>query len=131
MRVSDNCYDPSEMIHQPWFVLPPVMEWFYKKGNPLYRSLPPYYPDCEIRNSTNPMEFIYPGENTRLYLPVDLDGSPGSIVMEVAHRNPQSNLYWHLDNDFIGITSGNHHVAIQPAFGKHRISVVDDSGNNL
>ena len=131
MRVSDYCYDPSEMIHQPWFVLPPVMEWFYKKGNPLYRSLPPYYPDCEIRNSANPMEFIYPGENTRLYLPVDLDGSPGSIVVEVAHRNPQSILYWHLDNDFIGITSVNHHVAIQPAFGKHRISVVDDSGNTI
>jgi penicillin-binding protein 1C len=130
-RVSDNCYDPSEMIHQSWFVLPPVMEWFCKKVNPLYRSLPPFSPDCELDNSAVPMEFIYPGENTRLYLPVDLDGTVMSIVLEVAHRNPETILYWHIDQEFIGLTKKNHRIAVQPTLGKHTITVIDDAGKSI
>jgi penicillin-binding protein 1C len=130
-RVADNCYDPSEMTHKPWFILPPVIEWFYKKGNPLYRSLPPFSPDCETNNSGIPMEFIYPGENTRLYLPVDLDGTVASIVLEVAHRNNESVLYWHIDNAFIGMTKNNHRIAVQPSFGKHTITVIDDDGKSI
>ncbi len=131
VRVSDNCYDPSEMTHQPWFVLPPVMEWFYKKGNPLYRSLPPFSSDCGTNTTSIPMEFIYPGENNRLYLPYDLDGTLGSIVLEVAHRNPESVLYWHLDKEFVGMTKNNHQMAIQPSFGKHTITVIDDAGKSI
>jgi len=130
-RVSDNCYDPSEMTHHSWFVLPPVMEWFYKKTNPLYRSLPPFSSDCEMNNSGNPMEFIYPGENTKLYLPVDLDGTIASVILEVAHRNPESVLYWHMDKEFIGMTKNSHRIAVQPSFGKHTITVIDNDGKSV
>ncbi len=130
-RVSDNCYDPSVMTHRSWFVLPPVMEWYYKKGNPLYKSLPPLSSDCESNNSAIPMEFIYPGENTRLYLPVDMDGTVASIVLEVAHRNPESVLYWHLDKEYIGMTKKNHRIAVQPYFGKHIITVIDEEGKSI
>ncbi|MBM3436958.1 MAG: penicillin-binding protein 1C, partial [Bacteroidetes bacterium] len=130
-RVTDECYEPSEMIHATWFILPPVMEWFFKKENPLYRNLPPFYPGCKNDRFMSPMDFIYPGENNKLYLPVDLDGTKGSVILEVAHRDPNSNLYWHLDNEFIGLTTGIHKMDISPAFGKHRITVIDESGTSV
>jgi penicillin-binding protein 1C len=130
-RVTDDCYDPLEMTHQSWFILPPVMEWFYKRGNPLYLSLPPLYAGCGTGSSVNPMEFIYPGENNRLYLPVDLDGTLGSIILEVAHRNSNSTIYWHIDNEFIGMTGGIHQISVQPSFGKHRVTVIDESGRSV
>lgn len=130
-RVTDECYDPMEMTHKSWFILPPVMEWFYTKGNPLYKSLPPLYSKCGTGSSVNPMEFIYPGENNRLYLPVDLDGTLGSIILEVAHRNSNSTVYWHLDNEFIRMTSDIHQISVQPSFGKHRVTVIDESGSTI
>jgi len=130
-RVTDECYDPAEMSHQSWFILPPVMEWFYKKSNPLYKNLPQLYSGCRAANSVNPMEFIYPGQNNRLYLPVDLDGTSGSIVLEVAHQNSNSTIYWHIDNEFIGMTDGIHQISVQPSFGKHRITVIDESGKSI
>jgi penicillin-binding protein 1C len=77
------------------------------------------------------MEFIYPGENTRLYLPVDMDGTVASIVLDVAHRNPESVLYWHLDKEYIGMTKKNHRIAVQPYFGKHIITVIDEEGKSI
>lgn len=130
-RVVSDCYDPLEMQTQSWFTLPPVMEWFYRRTNPLYKPLPGFLPDCSYLNADQPMEFIYPGRNNRLYLPLDMDGSPGSVVLEIAHRDPQSEVFWHLNNDFIGVTKHNHQVAVRPEYGSHVITVVDNDGNHL
>ena len=35
-RVNSSCEEPSEIIHESWFVLPAVMEWYYKKHNSNY-----------------------------------------------------------------------------------------------
>jgi len=130
-RVNSNCYDPGEMEHTPWFVLPPVWEWYYKTGHPLYRPLPKWLPGCEKDISRNPMEFIYPAENTKLYVPVELDGSPGSIVFEAAHHNENAIIYWHLDEEYLGLTRQPHQLSIQPKGGKHLLTLVDDQGNVL
>jgi penicillin-binding protein 1C len=130
-RVTGDCYDPAEMIHVSWFILPPVIEWFYKKRNPMYKSIPPLSEGCRNDKSLTPMEFIYPGENSKLYLPVGLDGTQGSIILEVAHRNSKALLFWHLDNDYIGMTQNIHQMPFQPSFGKHRITITDESGKSI
>src|SRR5690606_38178030 len=32
-RVNSNCENVDEMVTKSWFVLPPVMEWYYKSKN--------------------------------------------------------------------------------------------------
>ncbi|WP_075591058.1 penicillin-binding protein 1C [Labilibacter marinus] len=129
-RVHSDCYSTSKMQHVKWFTLPPVMEWYYKRNHPLYKKLPPMHPNCASIHS-QVMEFIYPQNTNKLYLPVGLDGQTQAIVLKVAHRNSSSSIYWHMDDEYLGETSFVHQMAIQPTAGKHKITLLDEDGNTL
>ncbi|MCW3806754.1 penicillin-binding protein 1C [Plebeiibacterium marinum] len=129
-QVSSDCYPVSTMVHEGWFVLPPVMEWYYKKNHPLYKTLPPFMDGCGLGNNKM-MQFIYPQNNNKVYIPVGLNGALQSVVLKVAHRNAGSTIYWHLDDEYLGATSFVHHMCIQPDPGSHLLSLIDDKGNTL
>jgi membrane carboxypeptidase/penicillin-binding protein PbpC len=54
-----------------------------------------------------------------------------AVVFEVAHRKSQTHLYWHLDSQYLGMTSGNHTMEVSPQAGLHKITVIDDEGNQI
>ena len=130
-RVTSNCEDVSNMIHQSWFVLPPVQEWYYKSKNPNYKLLPPYREDCKGAESQKAMDLIYPKETTKIYVPVELDGKEGLVIFEVAHRNANATIYWHLDDKFLGSTKHIHQMGLSPTKGKHILTLVDENGETL
>ncbi len=127
-RVNSNCEDVSKMQHKPWFVLPPVQEWFYKLNNPLYKPLPPMRNDCFNDEEIVKLEFIYPKNNSKVFIPYELDGTPGRMVSEVAHREQGSGIYWHLDDEYHGYTEDFHQMELRPGKGYHIITVVDENG---
>jgi penicillin-binding protein 1C len=130
-RVTSECVNVSDMQHVPWFVLPPAQEWYYKSKNPNYRELPPFRPDCGGTSGLNSMELIYPKQLTKIYVPVELDGSKGKCVFEVAHRRSNATIYWHLDSDYIGETKGIHQMGLSPSAGVHTLTLVDEDGETL
>ncbi|MEO8087182.1 MAG: penicillin-binding protein 1C [Bacteroidota bacterium] len=130
-RVNSDCESPSNMIHLPWFVLPPAQEWYYKTKNHQYKTLPPYRKDCNAANKSTVMEFIYPKKSNQIYVPVELDGKTGKTIFEVVHRSADAVIYWHLDDDYIGYTKGFHQMGLSPAPGKHQITIVDQDGEQL
>jgi len=130
-QVNSDCESPGNMQHVSWFVLPPVQEWYFRNKNPFYKVLPPFRPGCAGAGDRNNMDIIYPKNGSKLYVPVDLDGKPGSTVFKVAHRNAAMKVYWHLDDQFIGTTVQIHQMALSPGHGKHRITLVDENGENL
>jgi penicillin-binding protein 1C len=127
--VNSDCYPVSKMVKKSWFVLPPIWEWYYKSKNPNYESLPPFMAGCN--QQTHNMEIIYPNNIKELYLSKDLDGSIGKLVFEVAHRNAGSEIYWHIDNQFIGTTNHFHQLEVAPALGEHTLTVVDEFGETI
>lgn len=133
-QVSSNCEAPSNMRHQAWFVLSPLEEFYYKRKNPSYQSPPPFRADClaaQLKPENTPMQFIYPKDPKRIYVPVDLDGRLSSTVFQVAHRNADMEIYWHLDGAYLGSTKTFHEMALQPAIGRHRLTLVDINGYRL
>jgi penicillin-binding protein 1C len=130
-QVYENCAGRRGIIHTSWFILPPSWEWYYKEQHPDYRSLPPYSPECREDSDIKLMEFIYPFPNAIISLPKQLDGSPGQIVFELAHRSPQSRVFWHLDGQYIGETKDFHKKEYMPAKGEHSLTVVDETGATL
>jgi penicillin-binding protein 1C len=127
-RLSGDCAEPAEMVQEAWFVLPPVMEWFYRANNPWYREVPPYRYDCRPEEQSGRMAFIYPDPHARIYVPVGLEGKREKAVMEVAHRDPDAIIYWHLDEDYIGQTQGRHQMGVSPGMGEHLLTVMDEKG---
>lgn len=129
-RVNDNCISPSQMMHKSWYVLPPAMEYFYKLKNPEYKSLPEFLPGCS-ESDEKVMELIYPRDVNKVYIPVNLDGSRSSVIFEIAHRKPESVIYWHIDNEYIGMTQNFHQMPVNSSPGSHILTVVDENGNVL
>ncbi len=130
-RVTSDCESISKMIHKSWFVLPPAQEWYYKSKNSKYKVLPEYRKDCASAGKNLTMEFIYPKKSTQIYVPIELDGKTGKTIFEVAHRNTETKIYWHLDDEYIGSTRHFHQMALSPSPGKHAVTIVDENGERL
>jgi penicillin-binding protein 1C len=130
-RITSKCFRVDQMTATNWFVLPPAMEWFYRKKNASYRPLPRFLKGCENGDNTPLMELIYPTESLKILIPKELDGKPGKTVFEIAHRNPDATLYWHLDDQFLQTTKGIHQHAFCPSAGKHQLTVIDKEGHTL
>ena len=130
-RVTDQCESVASMQHKSWFILPPAMEYYYKIKNSDYKSLPPFMPGCENAGGNSVMELIYPKNGAVVYIPLELDGTRGKIVLNAAHRNQNAKIYWHIDNEYVATTTNFHQLAISPAPGKHTLTLVDENGERL
>ncbi len=130
-RVSSKCMKVSEMIHESWFVLPPAWEWYYKRKNPLYRTLPPYKPGCDEENHISVMQFVYPLNATNIYIPRDIDGKVQMVVFEIAHRYTNKKVFWHVDDTYLGETKEFHQMQFFANEGTHIVTAVDEDGNSI
>ncbi|MXV50453.1 penicillin-binding protein 1C [Pedobacter sp. HMF7647] len=131
-QVTSDCESPENMLHKSWFVLPPSMEYYYKLRHRDYESLPAFKTSCLInQDDYRPMELIYPKNNAKVYIPVEIDGSRGKMILNAAHRNSEAKIFWHLDNQYIATTTDYHELALSPPDGKHTITLIDDKGNRL
>jgi penicillin-binding protein 1C len=129
-RVHSNCEDVNTMKHISWFILPPAMEWYFKSKNTTYKELPPLRKDCET-NGLNAMEIIYPKLFSKIYVPVEIDGTMGKSIFQVAHRKPNTIIYWHLDGIFLGTTQSIHQMGLSPDEGVHTLTLVDEEGESV
>jgi penicillin-binding protein 1C len=127
-RINTGCANSENIVAKPWFVLPPVMEWYYKMKDPSYRELPPFGPGCAPSQDIAMVQFIYPENGSQVFIPVELDGTPGDVIFEAVHRNMSGKIHWHMDDEYLGTTQYTHQMAVIPGIGNHRIKVVDENG---
>ncbi len=127
-QVNSSCEDLTNIHHRSWFVLPPLMEFYYKSRNPFYKPLPKFRMDCKGENKVS-MEFIYPKSYSSIFLPKDFDGNTNELVLKVAHSKPETTVFWYLDETYVGSTKDIHDMAIIPKEGNHIITIVDQYGN--
>jgi penicillin-binding protein 1C len=129
-RVNSNCENIANIITKNWFVLPPVMEVYYKNSHINYHSLPPYRTDC-APTQQKIMDFIYPKTNSKIYLTKNFNSKTQSVIFKVAHSNANAKLFWYLDNHYLGETETFHEMPVLVKTGKHYITVTDDLGNEI
>ncbi|WP_179333799.1 penicillin-binding protein 1C [Winogradskyella costae] len=129
-QVNSSCEAISNITNTSWFVLPPLQSYYFKSKNPFYKPLPPYRADCAESGGIS-MEFIYPNQQSTIYLPKDFDGNINELILKVAHSKPELELYWYIDNEYIGSTTDIHDIAVTPNYGEHIITVTDELGNEL
>lgn len=130
-QLHSECADLANVDHVSWFVLPPVQEHYFRAKNISYKPLPPFRSDCHVLTNAPYMDLIYPKANARILIPRALDGTPGRAVFELAHRNLNASVFWHLDGVFVGETRGVHRLALNADEGRHTLTLVDESGQSL
>lgn len=126
-RVNSSCENIDNLVTTPWFTLPPLMEYYFKRNNAEYKSLPPYRDDCKS-GIEKTMDFIYPKADGIITLAKGFDGETNSLVLKIAHRKPETKIFWYLDHDYLGTTTRFHEMTIKPDSGEHLITATDEFG---
>ena len=129
-RVNSSCYDVSKMNKSSWFTLPPVQEWYYRLRHPSYEKLPELHSNCIVSNEKT-MDLIYPNDGLKIYIPKDLNGEYSAAIFEMAHKNPSAEIYWYMDQQFLGKTKRNHKMEIVANEGIHQFVFIDEMGNTF
>ena len=127
-QVNSDCETVYHMHIIPWFVLPPVQEWYYCRTHTDYRKLPPFRKDCSSP-SQEVMEMIYPQRGTRIFIPRSFGGKSEKIILEAAHRMPEAIVYWDVDGHYLGYTQGIHQLEVNLPEGRHTLVLTDGDGN--
>ena len=112
------------------FSLPPAVEYYYRQVHPEYTPLPPMKVSLnQLAKKTVPMKFLCPGEGSVIKIPRLMDGTKGQLTCEVAHPDASSEIFWHCDNSYIGVTQDIHSMSLELEPGTHTVSAVDCNGN--
>ncbi|HEY5591885.1 MAG TPA: penicillin-binding transpeptidase domain-containing protein, partial [Paludibacter sp.] len=128
--VNAACYPQGQIVNENWFILPPAMEYYYRKNHPGYRALPVWLPGARQSNEIQMVELIYPDDRLMVYLPKGNQGEKGVVIFQAAHRRAGATLFWHLDEAFLGTTKDIHQMAASPSPGNHKLLIVDELGNS-
>ncbi|QNL52660.1 penicillin-binding protein 1C [Olivibacter sp. SDN3] len=130
-RVNSSCETMDQIVSKKWFVLPPVMEWYYKSKHADYKVLPPLREDCSNTQRIN-MDFIYPKDYaSKIYLARDFSGEVQPVVLKVAHTSPQAKLFWYANDHFLGTTQTFHEMPLNIESDTYFITVTDEQGNEI
>lgn len=130
-QVQPDCYPVDQKCYDVFYVLPPVMEWFYKRHSPKYHPLPAFYPGCGPSRPDDVMAFVYPKSDAKVTIPIGIKGDRQQVIFEIAHRNPQKTVFWSLNDKFIGETRLNHQMPIDVEKGTYELRCVDEDGVEL
>ncbi len=126
-QVNSSCYPIDKMITKSIFVLPPIQAYYYKHKHPDYKPLPAWNKDCKT-NTQKSMAIIYPKNGNEIFLPKDFNNTQQKIVLKATHSNPNTTIYWHLDNKFIGTSVKKHKKELYINPGKHLLTLMDENG---
>lgn len=130
-QVAPGCYPVNQKCYEVFYVLPPVMEWFYKKHSSLYHALPAFYPGCGASHPEEVMAFVYPKSDAKVTIPIGIKGDRQQVVFEIAHRNAYKCVFWSLNERFIGQTRISHQMPIDVEKGDYTLRCVDEDGVEL
>jgi penicillin-binding protein 1C len=129
-QVNADCEPASQIVTTSWFTLPPVMSYYYARSNPAYKALPDYREDC-VPATEDVMRFIQPKHNTTITLTKNVEGEQNSAIFEIAHKDSDAQVFWYMDDEFLGTTKNFHELAISGKKGKRLITAVDEEGNDV
>lgn len=126
-QVNATCELPQNIVNKAWFVLPPVMEWYYKQQHIQYRSLPPYRADCLQGSNLRNLDFVYPKHQSIIYTTKAFGGEQQPFVAKAANRSGK--VFWYLDDTYLGTTDNFHEMNVFAKEGNHTLRIINEKGD--
>lgn len=127
-QVNTNCQSLDQIHTETRLVLPPVMEWFYKKNHLNYQVLPPFRSDCVTSEKQQVLDFIYPKHGSILQRTKNFGSNIQPIVAKVAYTG-KGKIFWYLNDIYLGETLHFHEKLFEAASGNHFLKIIDSQGN--
>ena len=129
-QVNSACEPVHKIKTRPWFVLPPVQEWYYCRSHTEYKKLPPYRKDCQAQGE-EVMGMIYPQRGLQVFIPRDFGGKSSKLIFEAVHRTANASIYWYVNEKYLGVSRHIHQMELFLQEGLHQLTLMDEEGNTL
>ena len=121
---------------QSYFILPPIMEFYYKTHHSNYISAPQLRKDCldEGQLQSDNVDIIYPTHLSIIKLTKDIDAEENQLIFKAVQKRESAlescSLHWFIDSDYLGVTCNDHTMKCKPNVGKHKLLVTNDFGES-
>ena len=127
LRINSACGE-NDARRDTVFILPAIMEYYYRSAHKEYVGLPSLDPKCGEESVA--AQIIYPVEGVKIFLPVEKDNEANILIARAYHPNENELLFWYLDDQFLEKTSAEHthELKIKIPKGMHRLMVIDSKG---
>jgi penicillin-binding protein 1C len=129
MAVCSHCWKPGHHAKKILSFPPDVVYQLRQRGQ-ISEKIPSHNPDCGKQTAENPMQFIYPKDSSYLWLPRDFDGAYQKLVCRLAHTHPEKQVFWYLNDVYLGTSQQTHNKAIEFSSGWQKLKVTDEEGNS-
>lgn len=131
VQVDSRLVSVDQQIKKVWFVLPPAVATYYVRKHMDYVPPPPWDRRLVSLGDQGRLYLSFPEPGSQLIIPVELDGTPGQMLAEASHADPQAEIFWSLDGVYLGSTLGTHVMSMRPAAGDHLLDLSDSWGNQI
>lgn len=126
--VCSHCWQGEQQAME-FLSYPPDVNYYLRKNGGLLDQIPTHNPKCPTRNETDVLEIIYPLDKANIIVTRDFDGSYQPVVSRVATRHTDRELFWYLDNEYLGSTVQQPSLPLKLRSGQHLLTVTDPEGN--
>ncbi|MBN2485513.1 MAG: penicillin-binding protein 1C [Bacteroidales bacterium] len=127
-RVCSRCWQNGHH-QQKYLSYPPLVMEYLRKNGEVTERIPPHNPECTATRDNNLIEIAYPEEGAKIMVSRDFNGQYQPVVFSAAHQIANQNIFWYIDNIYLGMTHKNHKMACIPEKGNHSLTLVDSYGN--
>ncbi|WP_258101168.1 penicillin-binding protein 1C [Marinoscillum pacificum] len=126
--VCSHCWKGNQ-VTKVFLSYPPDVSYYLRQNGGLIESIPTHNPSCPTRNESDILEIIYPLDEANIIVTRDFDGTYQPVVSRVATRYTNRELFWYLDNEYLGSTIEQASLPLKLRSGQHLLTVTDPEGN--
>ncbi len=123
-----RCWDEIGSVKKTVCIYPPDIAYYLREKGQYIDKIAPHYPECPAYTSENSLKIIYPNMEAKLFLPRDYNGKTQSVVCRVGHRSIKKQVFWYLNELYLGMTSEDHSMEILFNEGWNNLKVIDENG---
>lgn len=126
--VCSHCWTGHQ---QPVKILsyPADVNYYLRQNGNLSAQAPEHNPKCKTRMEREVLKIIYPTALSNIFVTKDFDGSYQPIVSRVASKYPERELFWYLNDTYLGSTENQTSLPLHLKSGEHLLQVIDTEGN--
>lgn len=128
-QVCSLCWDSETKKAKTVLVYPPAANEMLKKQGYSVPKLPAHNPACPQFSAVSQIQIRYPVAETIIFIPRDFSGGYQKVVFELSHSNQNREVFWYLDEQYLGSTISFHKLSAELTAGRHELYVIDENGD--
>ena len=130
LRSSVGCNQLGSIISKTFFQLPPSQAAFYRVAHASYNPMPDFDKSCtpDRRLLNGRFEITYPRVGQIISVPKYMNGQQGEVIFRATAKKDGAQLFWHLDQHYLGTTRTFHELSVPIPQGSHLLRVIDQQG---